>query len=177
MRRSTFSTFPIVVAGVCLAVFIFTAEAIKITHPKYIHTDSEIVPGRYLVNFSHTFTEKRSNIASTSAQSITQQFKSAELQVKENFNHEFFQGLSVEINTDDEDVHTSTLKSILNRSDVQAVYPVKLIARPDVIYQSTQKSKERSILPHAMTQVDIVHSKLKNKGKGILVGVIDSGKK
>jgi hypothetical protein len=27
-----------------------------------------------------------------------------------------------------------------------------------------------------MTQVDQVHSKLKNKGKGILVGILDTGK-
>ncbi|GAN05471.1 subtilisin-like serine protease PR1C [Mucor ambiguus] len=171
MKKNSFSIFPIVVAGVCLAVFVMTAEAVKISHPKYIKGSSNTVPGRYIISFSG----EQQNSGTLFTQSFTKEFKSADLKVKENFKHDFFNGISVDIDTSDEKIHTEALKSILDRSDVEAVYPVRTIERPKVTLGKKGSAKAPSILPHALTQVDKVHSELKNKGKGVFVGVLDTG--
>lgn len=171
MKKTSFSIFPIVVAGVCLAVFVMTAEAVKISHPKYIKGSSNTVPGRYIISFSGV----KQNSGTLFTQSFTKEFKNADLKVKENFKQDFFSGISVDIDTTDDGIHTAALKSILDRSDVEAVYPVRTISRPKVTLGNQGSSKTPSVLPHAMTQVDKVHSVLKNKGKGVFVGVLDTG--
>lgn len=172
MKKNSFSIFPIVVAGVCLAVFVMTAEAVKITHPKYIKGSSNTVPGRYIISF----TGEQQNSGTLFTQSFTKEFKSADLKVKENFKHDFFKGISVDIDTTDDSIHTAALKTILDRSDVAAVYPVRTIDRPKVILGNKGSSKKTpTVLPHSLTQVDKVHSELKNKGKGVFVGVLDTG--
>jgi hypothetical protein len=170
MRKPSFSIFPIVVAGVCLAVFVLTAEAVKIDHPKYIKGASNTVPGRYIISFSG----KSQKNGDFFAQSFNKEFKNVDLKVKEDFKHDLFNGISVDIDTTDEAIHTAALKTILERSDVEAVHPVRLIPRPNAILE--KKGKQPTLLPHGLTQVDQVHSKLKNKGKGIFVGVLDTGK-
>lgn len=95
------------------------------------------------------------------------------MKVNQRYSLEFFNGISIKIDSTDDAIHASSLKSVLDRSDVRSVTPVRLIKGPEVI---VSKSKRPSILPHAMTQVDRVHSELKNKGKGVLVAIIDSGK-
>lgn len=173
MKKSSFTYFPIVVAGVCLAVFVMTADAITINHPKYNKGSTNIIPGRYIVSFSG----KEKNAGASFAQSIP---KEADLKVTQKYSHEFFNGVSINLDTTDEAVHASALQSILDHSDVQSVSPVRLIKRPEVIIEKKNKSKRAaaaaSVLPHAMTQVDKVHKELKKKGKGILVAVLDTGK-
>ncbi|GAA5799086.1 peptidase S8/S53 domain-containing protein [Helicostylum pulchrum] len=172
MKKSSFTYFPIVVAGVCLAVFVMTADAITINHPKYNKGSTNIIPGRYIVSFSG----KEKSASASFAQSIP---KEADLKVTQKYSHEFFNGVSINLDTTDESVHASALKSILDRSDVQSVSPVRLIKRPEVIIEKKKKSKRAaaaaSVIPHAMTQVDKVHKELKKKGKGILVAVLDTG--
>ncbi|KAI8647639.1 peptidase S8/S53 domain-containing protein [Parasitella parasitica] len=143
----------------------------KISHPKYIKGSANTIPGRYIISFSGA----RPDSGTAFAQSFTKEFKGASLKVKENFRHDFFNGISVDLDNTDDSIHTAALKAILDRSEVKAVYPVKTIARPKVILESQGSSKTPSVLPHAMTQVDKVHSELKNKGKGIFVGVLDTG--
>lgn len=171
--KKPFSVFPIVVAGVCMAIFVMTADAIKIDHPKFIKGSTNIVPGRYIISFD---SQKTASSASVLAQSLSEIEESIELKVKETINHTFFRGVSVNIEDVDEDTHASTLKQIMDRSDVKAVYPVRLLSRPKIMEFEKGKKSVPTVLPHGMTQVDLVHSKLKNKGKGVLVGVIDSGK-
>ncbi|KAI8346175.1 peptidase S8/S53 domain-containing protein [Blakeslea trispora] len=170
--KKPFSVFPIVVAGVCMAIFVMTADAIKIDHPKFIKGSTNIVPGRYIISFD---SQKTASSASVLAQSLSEIEESIELKVKETINHTFFRGVSVNIEDVDEDTHASTLKQIMDRSDVKAVYPVRLLSRPKIMEFEKGKKSVPTVLPHGMTQVDLVHSKLKNKGKGVLVGVIDSG--
>jgi hypothetical protein len=176
MKTSSFAYFPIVVAGVCMAVLTTTADAIKIEHAKFAKgaSSSSIVPGRYII----TFDSKQTSAGTTFAQSFHDEFKGVPIKVNQNYNHDLFNGVSVKIDTTNDALHASTLKSILDRNDVASVTPVRVIPRP-VAFKVKQKkgTKTPSLLPHAMTQVDIVHSKLNNKGKGVLVAVIDTGKK
>lgn len=173
MKKSSFSYFPIVVAGVCLTVFVLTADAIKISHPKYNQASSNIIPGRYIVSFSGS----SKSAGTLFTQSIHDGIE-ADLKVNQKYSHEFFNGLSIKIDTSDDVIHASSLKTILDRSDVSSVTPVRLIDRPKVIFEKVKEGKKAStpsVLPHSMTQVDRVHNELKNKGKGVLVAVLDTG--
>ncbi|RCH82456.1 hypothetical protein CU098_001086, partial [Rhizopus stolonifer] len=151
-----------------------TAETVKIQHPKFINGTSNAVPGQYIIRFDSKSTDSDKHFL----QSFKQEFGGLKLKVKQEIKHDFFNAISVDISHANKDMHETALKSILERSDVKAVYPIKQFSQAKV-FRSENANKKRdsvpSFLPHAMTQVDIVHSKLKNKGKGIFVGVIDSG--
>lgn len=90
------------------------------------------------------------------------------------------------------------LRKILQQNRVKHIYPVTEIQRPKVetllstntyafdesdnVVPKTpdlELTKDGPLLPftHSMTQVNRVNDDLKFKGKGILVGIIDSGKK
>lgn len=148
-------------------LFIWTVESLDIQHPKLNQKISDVIPGRYMIEFNQN----------DSITFFTQSFRQDDtyLKVNHQYNHDFFHGLSININTEDDEVHKSTLESILKRADVQSVSPVRRIPRPKAIVERTG-IEVNSILPHHMTQVDLVHSELKNKGKGILVGVLDTGR-
>ncbi|KAI9483825.1 MAG: peptidase S8/S53 domain-containing protein [Benjaminiella poitrasii] len=170
MKKNTFTYFPIMVAGVCLAVFVMTADAaINIRHPKFKKGAATDIPGRYIVSFAG----KNDDVLFT--QSFKKKFKDAKLKVKENIKHDFINAISIDLETKDEDIHATALKAILDSSEVASVYPVRTLSRPKVTVQATGKTSEASVLPHSMTQVDKVHSVLKNKGKDILVGILDTG--
>lgn len=171
MKKSSLTILPLYVAGVCMAVFVLTAEAVNLHHPKFRHANSDVIPGRYIVGFKKQAPSSAGTLFSQSMQEV----KGAHIKVHERYNHSFFKGMSVTIDTDDADVKKSTLESILDRSDVEYIAPVRKVPRPEVKLVKKGKNK-KSILPHHMTQVDIVHSQLKNKGKGVLVGILDSGK-
>lgn len=185
MKKSSFSYFPIVVAGVCLAVFVMTTDAIKIDHPKYKASDSDIVPGRYIVSFSGdssadatTFSSSpaKSPAKSSASPSSTFSDTNTDIEVEEEFNHSLFTGASIKVDTNDPENEAKTIKSILERDDVISITPIRLHKRPEVIQgEYDAKADKPSLLPHAMTQVDRVHEELKNKGKGVLVAVLDSG--
>ncbi|CEJ03654.1 hypothetical protein RMCBS344292_17633 [Rhizopus microsporus] len=169
MKPSNLTILPLYVAGVCMAVFVLTADAVNIHHPKFKPRTSEIIPGRYIVGFNTD-----SDSAGTFFSQSLDDFKGADVKINEHYNHDFFNGVSININTEDADIHKSALESILDRADVQYVTPVRVVPRPKVKVVKKGK-KAKSLLPHSMTQVDLVHSKLKNKGKGVLVGILDSG--
>jgi hypothetical protein len=93
-------------------------------------------------------------------------------------------------------VQNTVLRKILEQHRVKHVYPVTEFQRPKVEYLSNvnayqlendvvvakvpnlELSNTGSPLPftHAMAQVDKVTNRLNLKGKGVLVGIIDSGK-
>ncbi|KAG2211669.1 hypothetical protein INT47_008766, partial [Mucor saturninus] len=187
MKKSSFSYFPIVVAGVCLAVFVMTADAIKIDHPKYREADSDIVPGRYIVSFTGDSSSaatsaitkapaKAAPAPATSSPTNSLSDSGTDIQIEEEFNHSLFNGASIKVDTENPEEEAKTIKSILDRDDVLTITPIRLHKRPEVIQgEYDPKVAKPSVLPHAMTQVDRVHEELKNKGKGVLVAVLDSG--
>ncbi|KAI8387535.1 peptidase S8/S53 domain-containing protein [Blakeslea trispora] len=92
-------------------------------------------------------------------------------------------------------LHGKVLNEILSQNRVKHVYPVTEIARPSLNFANTfnvysienntaviktTKVNVPSDLPnlpfsHISSQVNDVHRKLKTKGAGVLVGIIDSG--
>ncbi|KAI9277370.1 peptidase S8/S53 domain-containing protein [Sporodiniella umbellata] len=112
---------------------------------------SDVIPNRYIVGF-------KSNAL------FTQAFRQEnDAHIHHHYDHEFLNGVSIQVENDDH------LLKILNRPDVAYVSPVRRIPRPQVI----RVAGEPSVMPHRMTQVDLVHEK--HTGKDILVGVLDTG--
>ncbi|KAL0084583.1 secreted subtilisin-like serine protease [Phycomyces blakesleeanus] len=172
MKRRSFSVIPLFAAGICLAVLVLVAPSEAISHPKYKLSGNDIVPNRYVVEFD----EGDSKSANSFVHSVQSKFKKAKLHIAQEFEHNLFNGISFGLNGLDEKDHTEALKSILDKDNVRAVYPVRAIPRPEVNFEkASTKDKTPTLLPHAMTQVDRVHSELKKFGKGIKVGVIDTG--
>lgn len=172
MKKTSFTSFPIVVAGVCLAVFVMTSDAFKLEHPKFRADSNDILPGRYIVSFS----DKKAQASTLSIQSESPE--EADVKIVKKFSHDFFNGASIKIDTEDVDAEILSLNNILDRTDVKSVTPIRLIKRPEVTINAIDPDVYvPSVVPHHMTQVDRVHNELNNKGKGILVGVIDTGKK
>ncbi|KAL0086325.1 peptidase S8/S53 domain-containing protein [Phycomyces blakesleeanus] len=172
MKRRSFSVLPFFTAGVCLAVLVLVAPSEAISHPKYQASSDNVVPNRYIVEFDYG----DSTSANSFVHSVQNKFKKAKIHIAHQFDHDLFNGISFGLNGLDNKEHDAALKSVLDQDSVKAVYPVRVIKRPDItIRKVSSKGKTPSILPHAMTQVDRVHSELKKFGKGIKVGVVDTG--
>lgn len=154
-----------------MAVLVMTAEAVHIRHPKFKQANSDIIPGRYIVRFNKQASDSAGSLFAQSMQEV----KGAHFKIHQHYKHDFFNGISVTLDTDDAKIKKNALESLLDRSDVSYISPVRKVPRPEVVLGKKGKNT-KSILPHGMTQVDAVHNKLKNKGKGVLVGVLDTGK-
>ncbi|KAI8060238.1 peptidase S8/S53 domain-containing protein [Gongronella butleri] len=153
------------VAALCLQ------SASAIDHGKFRPNadKTNLVNGRYVVEVRHP------DAVSAFAQSLTESLSSVE--VREQYSHSLFSGVSFAL--DDIDAHKETLSALFDSDNVLAVYPSRNINRPSVksVPVKTDYTREQiqQMLPHSMTQVDRVHKELKNTGKGIVVGIIDSG--
>ncbi|KAG1470648.1 hypothetical protein G6F56_002560 [Rhizopus delemar] len=168
--KNSITLLPLYVAGVCMAVLVMTAEAVHIRHPKFKQANSDIIPGRYIVRFNKQASDSAGSLFAQSMQEV----KGAHFKIHQHYKHDFFNGISVTLDTDDAKIKKNALESLLDRSDVSYISPVRKVPRPEVVLGKKGKNT-KSILPHGMTQVDAVHNKLKNKGKGVLVGVLDTG--
>ncbi|KAG0175418.1 hypothetical protein DFQ28_000054 [Apophysomyces sp. BC1034] len=158
---------PLYAAATCLLLSGSYVEAFE--HPKFKSSNSKLNPGgRYMVEFVGL--NKSHEVFNSLAIDVGQ----PDVQVNHVFDHELFRGASFQISGLD---HEKTLESLLSRPDVQAVYPVMSISRPNVQSQTTKAEPNdivSALLPHKLTQVDRVQKEL-NKGKGISVGILDTG--
>ncbi|CAO3613681.1 unnamed protein product [Cunninghamella blakesleeana] len=143
--------------------------------------NSRTIPGRYIVEFNN---EQGAHIFS---QSLKDTFEH-DYTLGEKYDHELFTGLSFHLNYPNPNAVTASsydqkLQQLLDSDHVESITPVRIIQRPKLFYSSTHakidtadsEADVKAILPHALTQVDRVHKELKNTGKGIVVGIIDSG--
>ncbi|KAI9302090.1 peptidase S8/S53 domain-containing protein [Cunninghamella echinulata] len=171
MKSSSFFLLPLF----SIASFFLTGSEAVIQHKKFKATDdNNIVPGRYIVEFN-----TQDNVQSFS-DSLKSTFED-DLDVVEKYNHHLFDGLVFNINDPDPSLVTASsydkkLEKIFDHDTVHAVYPVRSIPRPKVfVTKGKTQSNAEAVSPHHLTQVNRVHKELKNKGKGIIVGIIDSG--
>ncbi|KAG0180822.1 hypothetical protein DFQ28_000608 [Apophysomyces sp. BC1034] len=174
MKRRSFSIIPLFAAGVCFAVLLLTGPVQALDHPKFQKPGRNVVPGRYLIEFEGNAVYEDDTLV----QSFSKDHKKkAEIRIAEKYNHALFNGFSFQLDGLDQEEHEKALKALLDRNDVKTMFPVTSIPRPSVKPLTTESSAGVAswVDPHAMTQVDRVHKELKNKGKGIVVGVLDSG--
>lgn len=146
------------------------------------------IPGRYVVEFSGTDVK---NDVTKLFDSIKKDFKDAKLSLADSYAHELFYGASIQVDSlgeytssgisamsEDSNGLGDIVESIISQAHVSGVYPVRVIPRPNLVpmvASGGDGTDYSQLIPHAMTQVDKVHKELKNTGKGIVVGVIDSG--
>ncbi|KAI8327259.1 peptidase S8/S53 domain-containing protein [Blakeslea trispora] len=174
-------TFPGLTVWTCLALASLMTEAAEFKHAKLMNADSEAIAGRYIVQFK----KDNSLVGKTFAHSVEQAISNNGIHIADTIHHRFFKGASIDIS----DVGKNALKPILDRPDVEAVYPVTIIRHASASGAISSTEKKASIekrglgndqaadlgIPLALGQIDQVHSKLGYKGKGILVGIIDGG--
>ncbi|CAO3643911.1 unnamed protein product [Cunninghamella echinulata] len=144
---------------------------------KQLKDTSDIIPGRYIVEFN---TE---NKVKTFSKLLLDIFDK-DIQLGEEYNNPIFNGLSFLLkdpssSSASASSYDSKLSSLFDQDDIKSVYPVVHIKRPEVTYSfvnpNTNGNNTETFSPHHLTQVDCVHKELKNTGKGIVIGIIDSG--
>ncbi|KAI9488326.1 peptidase S8/S53 domain-containing protein [Zychaea mexicana] len=80
------------------------------------------------------------------------------------------------LSTDEDSLFDDIFNSMAKSGLVTNVYPVRVVQRPDTAATTAANGIDiDKLLPHSQTQVDRVHNELNNTGKGITVGIIDSG--
>ncbi|CAO3613677.1 unnamed protein product [Cunninghamella blakesleeana] len=173
MKRRSFTLLPLFAVA---SLFLNGSEAV-LQHKKFKPVDNAAISeGRYIVEFN----------TNAGVQSFSQDLKKTfddNLNIVEKFNHSLFNGLSFRLDDPNPSTVTASsydekLQSLLDDENVKAIYPVKIIPRPKLTaapLTNDSGSIVKSLLPHALTQVDRVHKELKNTGKGIKVGILDSG--
>ncbi|KAL0085970.1 peptidase S8/S53 domain-containing protein [Phycomyces blakesleeanus] len=172
MKRRPLSLLSVFAAGVCFAVIVLVAPSKAISHHKYKTSSHEAVPNRYVIEFNYG----DSKSADSFVHLFQTKFKNSKIHITERFEHDLFNGISFDLNGLDSKELKAALEAVLDHTHVKAAYPVRIIRRSEVMIEKTVSKRESlSSLPHGMTQVDRVHSELKIFGKGIKVGVIDSG--
>ncbi|CDH52731.1 thermostable alkaline protease [Lichtheimia corymbifera JMRC:FSU:9682] len=187
--------------GLAAAVWLFTivsaADDKQRPHPKYDPSGLlDIVPGRFIVEYAEP------NVQATSKKLLDLlhgKFDSTNVSVSQSYDHPLMRGVTLRIDStkkkdddDDENVVESmstpkddivkeVIEMLEKQSMVSTVYPVRLVRRPELVPTPMKELDRRdginmnAMQPHAMSQVERVHRELKNTGKGIVVGIIDSG--
>ncbi|KAI9488328.1 peptidase S8/S53 domain-containing protein [Zychaea mexicana] len=86
--------------------------------------------------------------------------------------------LTSSISSDEQNAaFTDIARAVSTLGFVAHVYPVHSVHRPDTRIASIplESADAALISPNAQTQIDRVHSELRNTGKGLTVGIIDTG--
>ncbi|KAI8086543.1 peptidase S8/S53 domain-containing protein [Halteromyces radiatus] len=174
MKPSSISIVPLF----ALATFYLqgTTDAL-LHHSKYKASPSDdVITGRYIVEFANQ------EAANPFVHSLSTSFEH-DVKIHEQFKHDLFHGLSFNLHDPNPSLVTASsydekLQELFDHEHVTAVYPIRAIQRPELTAIPVTNQNEniaQTILPHQLTQVDRVHKELKNTGKGIVVGIIDSG--
>lgn len=171
--KPTFLGLSGVVLWSCLAFSSIITEAMDLKHPKLKDVKSKGIPGRYIVEFEN----KNNNASSVMIQSVHDTF-SETVKVTNKFNHKFFHAAAIDLGHTNSEV----IEHILELPNVKAIYPIKECFLDNTFYGTTSRLQKRDTatspkVSQALAQVDRVRSELGHKGKGIFVGIIDTGKR
>lgn len=176
---------------------------LMLSHPKFKATNlGNIIPGRYIVEFEDHF--QGSSLEFVEDIDLTPIKPIIRLDIAHEYGSSLFRGISVSLNkvTDRlekrqslDDTESLVLKQILKHHRVKRVFPVTEIERPKVTRNdfddffgdrskpsiTTPTIDLKSNMPnlpfsHSLSQIDKVQNELNLKGKGIVIGIIDSGK-
>jgi hypothetical protein len=145
-----------------LSFILFIQATSCLSHHKYKVLDQEVsIPQKYIVELqpdaSISFLEQNQDVV-----------------IRRVYAHTLFQGVSIEILENEQDI----LQSILDHPDTAFVSPNRVIqnqAASITVPQKLSPDDVLKILPHELHQVDRARKELGLTGKGIFVGIIDSG--
>ncbi|KAG0307464.1 hypothetical protein BGZ99_001436 [Dissophora globulifera] len=122
-------------------------------------SESNIVPGAYIIQYEpHVDHVTASN-----------NLRTHKVGFKTRNQYKKFNGAAITITSEHDGEALAAIPG------VQHVWPVTLYSLPKVKLSSKEATDPEVISDHHMTGVDVVHSQYKFTGKGIKIGVIDSG--
>ncbi|RUS32366.1 peptidase S8/S53 domain-containing protein [Jimgerdemannia flammicorona] len=137
-------------------------------HPRTKRSvDDEPLRGGYIVEFTNTNTVVKTSRYRSFVSTLGA--KGHSVAVRQKYETEVFSGISITVQTE------NALHDIINDPNVANVWPIFNYKRPEVIKVETRNNKPDLYFAHNLTEVNKVHSVLGYYGKGIKVGVIDSG--
>lgn len=134
---------------------------------------TNVIQGRYIVELTNP------DSVSPFVNLLTATFAD-HVKVGQRFTHFDFNGVSFSLSSP-YSRHDALLRSVFDHANVVSVYPSTRMNAPTFApmenpgESSISKAISDVISPHHLTQVDRVHEELKHTGKGILIGIIDSG--
>ncbi|KAL0089615.1 peptidase S8/S53 domain-containing protein [Phycomyces blakesleeanus] len=138
---------------------------------------SSIIPGAYIVEYNDVHEYHGHNALMASLDNVRDLFR-----VRHTYSSSLFRGMSFRINDEKPRAHSANpasllisprhpvLAQMLGSPEVKRIYPVYRIPRP----QWTSKSDGHPY-DNGLSQVNDVHKKLNLTGKGITIGILDSG--
>ncbi|KAI8993437.1 peptidase S8/S53 domain-containing protein [Pilobolus umbonatus] len=170
----------------CISIFTQHTNASSIKkrsyqHPKYknnIHHQNEIIPGRFLVEYSMDELYSHSNDRVLSY--LQNEYKSLEVKSIESYISHNNNVQHIEVNNVMDDTqHNNFIQSLVEQDDVVAVYPVTMVPRPESVsngyFSNIDAKTTETIQAHHLTQVDLLHKELNLSGHGVKVCIIDTG--
>ncbi|RUS33060.1 peptidase S8/S53 domain-containing protein [Jimgerdemannia flammicorona] len=128
--------------------------------------DNELLRGGYIVEFTHDTAVKNSMHGSLVS---TMGVMGHNMAVRQQYDSEVFSGISVTCQTE------AALHDIINNPNVVNVWPIVHYKRPEIIKVETHNNNPDFYFAHNLTGVHEVHNTLRIYGKGVKVGVIDTG--
>jgi hypothetical protein len=152
------------------------ASKSHLEHYKYKHSSSDLIKNKYIVEFS---TGHDSGLSDTFFDSFRQDFSNVNIKPLHNYKSPIFHGLAFHIDAPDSGAYSDVMNAMMDHPDVENVYPQARMVRSSRNFGKSGINLAIDptdlVNPHQMTQVKRVHEELKNKGKGIFIGIIDSG--
>ncbi|CAF1033567.1 unnamed protein product [Adineta steineri] len=130
--------------------------------------------GTFVVQFATDSADKDHFKKITEALTKNDQTRSLSIEKRLEFETEFFRGVSITVNNEE------SLHGLADIEDFIEIYSVSRIRRPNLANHAISSNKAisdgiRSITPHRASGVSEVHEKLKDYGKGVRIGIIDTG--
>lgn len=168
-----------ILTATLLAVIAATHAA---QHPKIKRiNNSRTVPGSYIIEFEDSYTGSHAQFL----HNISSKFDNVGVSMRQSYDSSLFKGMSVKIDntattkdiaTNYHAGSTGVLVALAENPQVRNIFPVSVIPRPIVRTISTSHFNSPQLLfAHNLTQVTEAHN-YGYKGKGIIVGIIDTGK-
>ncbi|KAF9182447.1 hypothetical protein BGZ51_000691 [Haplosporangium sp. Z 767] len=121
--------------------------------------NTNILPNGYIIEYHDSIGHKDAHNA----------LKSRKVEYKVRNEYNIFNGAAITVNSKHDGKDIASLPGVKN------VWPITLYSIPKPQKSSKKPTDPETVSLHRMTGVDIVHKKYKLTGKGIKVGVIDSG--
>ncbi|KAK3840186.1 MAG: peptidase S8/S53 domain-containing protein [Linnemannia elongata] len=120
---------------------------------------NNVVPNKYIIEYHDGYSHSDARNA----------LNSRKIDYKVRNEYDVFNGAAISVNSNHDGRVIASLPGVKN------VWPITLHSIPKIQKSTAKATDPEAVSLHHMTGVDIVHRKLKLTGKGVKVGIIDTG--
>ncbi|KAF9293141.1 hypothetical protein BGZ88_005732 [Linnemannia elongata] len=120
---------------------------------------NNVVPNKYIIEYHDGYSHADARNA----------LNSRKIDYKVRNEYDVFNGAAISVNSKHDGRAIASLPGVKN------VWPITLHSIPKIQKSTVKATDPEAVSLHHMTGVDIVHRKLKLTGKGVKVGIIDTG--